>query len=50
MCGVCICVASWCFLSGLSRGGDAYSYIYDSVVLVPTKECMALVGPVVWTL
>ena len=29
---------------GYLREGNAYGYIYDSVIFVPTMECMALLA------
>ena len=48
MCWYVYVLQAGAFYLRLSRRGNAYSYIYVSVVLVPTKECTALVGSVTW--
>ena len=37
------------YLDYLGEVTSVVIYIYDLVVFVPTMECMALVGSVVWT-
>ena len=48
MCWYVYVLQAGAFYLRLSRRGNAYSYIYVSVVFVPTRECM-VVGSVTWT-